>query len=114
LLLCCAVLCCAVQVIGGGLRDSFLVAGVAFKKTFSYAGFEQQPKAFDSEWRPVSLMPGAPAWGTYSRTSGSHLSFCIHACSYAAMQHTQILQRVLATVLHSKQTTAYMCCPLHR
>lgn len=35
------------KVIGGGLRDSFLVDGVAFKKTFSYAGFEQQPKAFD-------------------------------------------------------------------
>ncbi|KAK9465534.1 chaperonin Cpn60/TCP-1 family [Lipomyces arxii] len=31
---------------GGGLEDSFLVNGVAFKKTFSYAGFEQQPKAF--------------------------------------------------------------------
>ncbi|CDP20108.1 unnamed protein product [Coffea canephora] len=28
------------------LRDSFLVNGVAFKKTFSYAGFEQQPKKF--------------------------------------------------------------------
>merc|ERR1719272_2551107 len=26
--------------------DSFLVQGVAFKKTFSYAGFEQQPKNF--------------------------------------------------------------------
>jgi hypothetical protein len=34
---------------GGGLRDSFLVDGVAFKKTFSYAGFEQQPKSFTSE-----------------------------------------------------------------
>ncbi|MEW5302601.1 MAG: hypothetical protein WDW38_002248 [Sanguina aurantia] len=34
------------KVTGGGLRDSFLVDGVAFKKTFSYAGFEQQPKAF--------------------------------------------------------------------
>lgn len=34
------------KVIGGGLKDSFLVDGVAFKKTFSYAGFEQQPKAF--------------------------------------------------------------------
>jgi len=34
------------QVTGGSLRDSFLVNGVAFKKTFSYAGFEQQPKAF--------------------------------------------------------------------
>ncbi|KAK9458967.1 chaperonin Cpn60/TCP-1 family [Lipomyces oligophaga] len=31
---------------GGSLEDSFLVSGVAFKKTFSYAGFEQQPKAF--------------------------------------------------------------------
>ena len=36
------------KVPGGAMRDSFLVDGVAFKKTFSYAGFEQQPKAFDS------------------------------------------------------------------
>ena len=36
------------QVQGGGLRDSFLVDGVAFKKTFSYAGFEMQPKAYDN------------------------------------------------------------------
>ncbi len=34
------------KVQGGGLRDSFLVAGVAFKKTFSYAGFEMQPKSY--------------------------------------------------------------------
>eukprot|EP00201_Polytomella_parva_P007898 CAMPEP_0175068362 /NCGR_PEP_ID=MMETSP0052_2-20121109/17631_1 /TAXON_ID=51329 ORGANISM="Polytomella parva, Strain SAG 63-3" /NCGR_SAMPLE_ID=MMETSP0052_2 /ASSEMBLY_ACC=CAM_ASM_000194 /LENGTH=547 /DNA_ID=CAMNT_0016335385 /DNA_START=97 /DNA_END=1737 /DNA_ORIENTATION=- len=34
------------KVQGGGLRDSFMVDGVAFKKTFSYAGFEQQPKSF--------------------------------------------------------------------
>jgi T-complex protein 1 subunit eta len=27
-------------------KGSFLVNGVAFKKTFSYAGFEQQPKKF--------------------------------------------------------------------
>jgi len=32
---------------GGSLEDSILVDGVAFKKTFSYAGFEQQPKSFD-------------------------------------------------------------------
>lgn len=31
---------------GGGMEDSVLVKGVAFKKTFSYAGFEQQPKSF--------------------------------------------------------------------
>lgn len=35
------------KVQGGGLRDSFLVRGVAFKKTFSYAGFEMQPKCYD-------------------------------------------------------------------
>lgn len=34
------------KVQGGTMRDSFLVNGVAFKKTFSYAGFEQQPKSF--------------------------------------------------------------------
>ncbi|MCO5555395.1 hypothetical protein L7F22_008941 [Adiantum nelumboides] len=34
------------KVPGGTMRDSFLVKGVAFKKTFSYAGFEQQPKSF--------------------------------------------------------------------
>ncbi len=28
------------------IQDSFVVDGVAFKKTFSYAGFEQQPKYF--------------------------------------------------------------------
>jgi T-complex protein 1 subunit eta len=32
------------QAVGGGMEDSQLVLGVAFKKTFSYAGFEQQPK----------------------------------------------------------------------
>lgn len=34
------------KVQGGSLSDSQLVQGVAFKKTFSYAGFEQQPKKF--------------------------------------------------------------------
>jgi T-complex protein 1 subunit eta len=34
------------KVKGGGLQDSLFVNGVAFKKTFSYAGFEQQPKSF--------------------------------------------------------------------
>lgn len=34
------------KVPGGGMQDSLLVKGVAFKKTFSYAGFEQQPKSF--------------------------------------------------------------------
>jgi len=35
-------------VTGGSITDSFLVDGVAFKKTFSYAGFEQQPKKFEN------------------------------------------------------------------
>ncbi|RIB06918.1 T-complex protein 1 subunit eta [Gigaspora rosea] len=34
------------RVPGGAMQDSLLISGVAFKKTFSYAGFEQQPKYF--------------------------------------------------------------------
>ena len=34
------------KVQGGALEDTKLVAGVAFKKTFSYAGFEMQPKKY--------------------------------------------------------------------
>merc|ERR1719446_1124922 len=33
---------------GGALQESMLVEGVAFKKTFSYAGFEQMTKQFDN------------------------------------------------------------------
>lgn len=36
------------KVTGGALQDSMLVEGVAFKKTFSYAGFEQMTKAFEN------------------------------------------------------------------
>merc|ERR1711998_319552 len=36
------------KVPGGGMSDTFLVEGVAFKKTFSYAGFEQQPKKLEN------------------------------------------------------------------
>ncbi|CAL1301193.1 unnamed protein product [Larinioides sclopetarius] len=31
---------------GGAMEDSMLISGVAFKKTFSYAGFEMQPKKY--------------------------------------------------------------------
>lgn len=34
------------KVAGGGMEESLFIHGVAFKKTFSYAGFEQQPKHF--------------------------------------------------------------------
>jgi T-complex protein 1 subunit eta len=34
------------QVSGGSITESCLINGVAFKKCFSYAGFEQQPKNF--------------------------------------------------------------------
>ena len=34
------------KVQGGALEDSQLIHGVAFKKTFSYAGFEMQPKTY--------------------------------------------------------------------
>jgi T-complex protein 1 subunit eta len=36
------------KVTGGSVDESFLVKGVCFKKTFSYAGFEQQPKKFEN------------------------------------------------------------------
>ncbi|CAI9718703.1 T-complex protein 1 subunit eta-like [Octopus vulgaris] len=36
------------KVPGGALEDSKLFAGVAFKKTFSYAGFEMQRKSYES------------------------------------------------------------------
>lgn len=36
------------KVAGGALEDSQLIHGVAFKKTFSYAGFEMQPKRYDN------------------------------------------------------------------
>lgn len=35
------------KITGGSVSDSFMVKGVCFKKTFSYAGFEQQPKCFE-------------------------------------------------------------------
>nr|CAG4645443.1 EOG090X03U0 [Lynceus sp. MCZ IZ 141354] len=34
------------KVSGGALEESQLISGVAFKKTFSYAGFEMQPKKY--------------------------------------------------------------------
>lgn len=36
------------MITGGSVTDSFLVRGVCFRKTFSYAGFEQQPKKFEN------------------------------------------------------------------
>ncbi|XP_043262186.1 T-complex protein 1 subunit eta [Colletes gigas] len=36
------------KVAGGALENSELVEGVAFKKTFSYAGFEMQPKIYQN------------------------------------------------------------------
>lgn len=36
------------QIMGGSILDSELIDGVAFLKTFSYAGFEQQPKKFEN------------------------------------------------------------------
>lgn len=36
------------KITGGSVSESFLVKGVCFKKTFSYAGFEQQPKCFEN------------------------------------------------------------------
>ena len=43
------------KVPGGSVTDSFGVAGVAFKKTFSYAGFEQMPKWFENNVKVLLL-----------------------------------------------------------
>lgn len=43
------------RVTGGSVTDSFLVNGVCFKKTFSYAGFEQQPKSFTDSPKILTL-----------------------------------------------------------
>jgi hypothetical protein len=69
------------QVIGGGLRESFLVDGVAFKKTFSYAGFEQQPKSFKSKL--------LSAWVKHVIEKGTvHLSVSHEPCSPAMIMYT--------------------------
>ena len=36
------------KVTGGSVTESHMIQGVAFKKTFSYAGFEQQPKHLEN------------------------------------------------------------------
>lgn len=36
------------KVSGGSLEESLLVSGVAFQKTFSYAGFEMAPKSYEN------------------------------------------------------------------
>jgi len=43
------------KITGGSVTDSFLVEGVCFKKTFSYAGFEQQPKVFTDSPKIICL-----------------------------------------------------------
>jgi len=42
------------KITGGSLEESQLIEGVAFKKSFSYAGFEQQPKVISF---PSSFFP---------------------------------------------------------
>ncbi|MBZ3886531.1 T-complex protein 1 subunit eta [Sciurus carolinensis] len=41
------------EVQGGALEESQLVAGIAFKKNFSYAGFEMQPKKYHDPTIPL-------------------------------------------------------------
>ena len=43
------------KITGGSVADSFIVQGVCFKKTFSYAGFEQQPKCFNDSPKVLCL-----------------------------------------------------------
>ena len=43
------------KITGGSVTDSMIVQGVCFRKTFSYAGFEQQPKCFNDSPKVLCL-----------------------------------------------------------
>ena len=43
------------KITGGSVTDSMIVQGVCFRKTFSYAGFEQQPKCFTDSPKVLCL-----------------------------------------------------------
>ena len=43
------------KVQGGSLEDTMLVTGVAFQKTFSYAGFEMQQKQYENPKVMIAL-----------------------------------------------------------
>jgi len=47
------------RISGGSMTDTQLINGVAFKKTFSYAGFEQQPKVRRSFFGSADVNGGA-------------------------------------------------------
>lgn len=71
------------------MRDSFLVDGVAFKKTFSYAGFEMQPRSFEApkvRLRP-RRSPPAPA-GAPAKVLVAYI--CIH--NYAGTTNGRVVQ----------------------
>merc|ERR1719384_1096664 len=57
------------KVPGGSVTECKLVKGVAFKKTFSYAGFEQQPKRFENP--KIALLPGSQI-SSASSSKASH------------------------------------------
>lgn len=73
------------------MRDSFLVNGVAFKKTFSYAGFEQQPKKFLSpkilllniELELKSEKENAEIRYQHNPSTCSVILICIHICMHS-------------------------------
>ena len=44
------------KVQGGSLEDTMLVTGVAFQKTFSYAGFEMQQKQYENPKVTIKIL----------------------------------------------------------
>ncbi|CAL6019103.1 TCP-1_chaperonin subunit eta [Hexamita inflata] len=60
------------KVLGGALQDSFLVQGVAFKKTFTYAGYEQQKKLLNDP--KILLLNFELEWSAEKDKAEIHLS----------------------------------------
>lgn len=69
------------KVQGGALEHSRLVLGVAFKKTFSYAGFEMQPKCYTNPkiaLLNIELELKAEKENAECRIENVHVSFAIY------------------------------------
>ena len=65
------------KVQGGALQDSMLVEGVAFKKCFSYAGFEQSTFSHPSLRVPPATLPASTV---HSPPCPPRLLFCSAVC----------------------------------
>ena len=81
------------------MRDSFLVKGVAFKKTFSYAGFEQQRK--QKIFTILSRSSGVKLSATDFTFSASSRDGLTPVCSLTATIFSGVLLRTIELIVYS-------------